>query len=221
MSLKWDFSTVADRLGEALQIAEADLRLEQAVYGLDVKDERELQGLLAEKLASWYSVTREAHYPSSMGKKLSHRARCDLVLTPRGLPLAPPNPPDENLFTLGAGSNRPEHCAPAEALWLEVKVAYQFREGGARHSGYGAQWRQKVVSDLQKMEADPMIHEAGLVLIVFNESGEVLAKDLELFEDVLAMKEVLAGFRHVRSVPILDRIGHNLCTAAVWPTIQR
>jgi len=221
MSLKWDFSTVADRLGEALGAAEADLRLEQAVYGLDVKEERELQALLAERLARWYEVAREVHYPSSAGKKLSHRARCDLVLTPKDHPLEPAKPPEENLFTLASGESQRRYCPPGDALWLEVKVAYQFREGGARHKGYGAQWRQQVVSDLQKMEAEPLIHEAGLVLIVFNESADILTKDLELFEDVLAMKEVLAGFRHVRSVPILDRIGHRLCTTAVWPTIQR
>ena len=115
----------------------------------------------------------------------------------------------------------PEFCEPGEALWLEVKVAYQFREGGVRHGGYGAQWRTKVVEDLRKMEAEEKIHEAGLVLVVFNESGEILEKDLQLFEDVLAQKEVLAGFRHVRSVPIWERMGHKLCTAAVWPTIQR
>ena len=34
-------------------------------------------------------------------------------------------------------------------------------------------------------------------------------------------KEVLAGFRHVRSVEILERMGHRLCTAALWPTLQR
>ena len=77
------------------------------------------------------------------------------------------------------------------------------------------------MADLRKMEADPLIREAGLVLLVFNESRDILDKDLELFEDVLALKEVLAGFRQVRRVPILDRIGHALCTAAVWPTLQR
>jgi hypothetical protein len=49
----------------------------------------------------------------------------------------------------------------------------------------------------------------------------VLEKDLDLFEMVLMRKEVLAGFRQVRSVKITERIGHNLCTAALWPTIQR
>ncbi|MDB5302967.1 MAG: hypothetical protein JWM97_516, partial [Phycisphaerales bacterium] len=92
---------------------------------------------------------------------------------------------------------------------------------GERHGGYGAQWRQAVVADLRKMEAEAPIREGGLVLIVFNENRVILDKDLELFEDVLAQKEVLAGFRQVRSVAILDRIGHHLCTAAVWPTLRR
>jgi hypothetical protein len=107
------------------------------------------------------------------------------------------------------------------ALWLEVKVAYQFREGGIRHGGYGAQWRTAVVDDLRKIETESIIKEAGLLLVVFTESSEVLEKDLQLFEDVLVVKEVLAGFRQVRSTRILDRIGHHFCTAALWPTIQR
>ena len=214
MSLKWDFCTLADHLGRAARAAEDDLRLEQAVYGLDAKDERSLQGVLAERLRTDYEVAREVHYPSTKGKKLSHRMRCDLVLSPKGLPLRLDSGPP-SLF------DPPTMCDACDALWLEVKVAYQFREGGVRHGGYGAQWRQAVVDDLRKMEAEPLIHEAGLVLIVFNESQAILDKDLELFEDVLARKEVLAGFRQVRSVPILERNGHRLCTVAVWPTLQR
>jgi hypothetical protein len=220
--LNWDFSKLADDLQDVLQSTEAELRLEQAVYGLDARDERQLQSLLTERLATHCSVFREVHYPSTRGRKLTHRPRCDLLLTPRGTVLEPDVMPEPTLFDLAAvGSPETQYCKPGDALWLEVKVAYQFREGGIRHGGYGAQWRQKVVEDLRKMEADPLIREAGLVLIVFNESQAILDKDLELFEDVLALKEVLAGFRQVRSVPILDRIGHQLCTAAVWPTIQR
>jgi hypothetical protein len=214
MTLKWDFSTLADHLEQAVRAAEDELRLEQAVYGLDARDERALQSLLAERLVGQYEVAREVHYPSTRGNKLTHRQRCDLVLSPKGRPVrldrAPPT-----LF------DPPDLCEPGDALWLEVKVAHQFREGGVRHTRYGAQWRQAVVKDLKKMEAEPLIREAGLVLVVFNESQAILEKDLELFEGVLAAKEVLAGFRHVRSVPITERIGHHLCTMAVWPTIQR
>jgi hypothetical protein len=214
VSLKWDFSTLADHLQHVLHHAEADLQLEQAVYGLDSKDELTLHALLADGLRAFYDIAREVHYPSSAGRKLTHRQRCDLVLTPKGRPLRLDSTP-------GTLFDDPNQCDAADALWLEVKVAYQFREGGARHGGYGQQWRSGVVEDLRKMDAEGKIHEAGLVLVVFNESGEILDKDLQLFEDVLTLKEVLAGFRHVRSVPILERMGHRLCTAAVWPTIQR
>ena len=71
------------------------------------------------------------------------------------------------------------------------------------------------------MESEPLITEAALVLVVFTESAEVIAKDLELFEDVLARKEVMAGFRQTRSIAITERIGHHVCTVAVYPTIQR
>ncbi len=212
--LKWDFAAVADRLGEVMSRREADLRLEQAVYGLDARDELELHTLLADGMRQHYEVAREVHYPSSVGKRLTHRQRCDLVLSPKGCPLKL----DSAAPTLFDPASQ---CSASDALWLEVKVAYQFREGGARHGGYGAQWRHAVIDDLIKMEAEPQIKDAGLVLLVFNESADVLDKDLNLFETILAQREVLAGFRHVRSVPILERIGHRLCTVAVWPTIQR
>jgi len=214
MSLDWDFSTLADQLASAVAREEDDLRLEQAVYGLDALAERALQHVLARRLSADYEVAREVHYPSSGSVKLSHRARCDVVLSPKGSPL--------KLESSAPSLFDPQSsCLPEKALWIEVKVAYQFREGSVRHSGYGQQWRQAVVSDLAKMEADPAIHYGGLALLVFNESKEILQKDLELFEDVLMQKEVLAGFRHVRSVEILDRIGHRFCSVAVWPPIQR
>src|SRR5437764_12100588 len=87
MSLHWDFSVLADRLGEVVAAVEGELRLAQAVYGLDARDERSLQAVIAERLGQWYSVAREVHYPSSRGNKLTHRMRCDLVLTPLGRPL--------------------------------------------------------------------------------------------------------------------------------------
>jgi hypothetical protein len=214
MSLSWDFVELADRVHALLQSAERDLRLEQAVYGLDRHDERQFQNVLAGGLARFYTVAREVHYPSTAGRKRTHRQRCDLVLTPPGRPLrldwAPPT-----LF------DPADQASPQEGLWLEVKVAYQFGEGGKVHCGYGGQWRGAIVEDLRKMEADPSVRHAGLLLIVFNESQAILEKDLELFETVLAEQEVLAGFRQVRSVEILDRIGHRLCTVALWPTIQR
>ncbi len=210
----YDLSTIADHLAESIRLAEDALRLEQAVYGLDSMDEVALQGLLASYLGSYYEVAREVHYPSAASAKRSHRMRCDLVLTPKGLPLKR----DTGEPTLFDPANQ---CDASGSLWLEVKAAYQFRSPGVCHSGYSPQWRSAVVEDVRKMEQDALIREAALVLIVFNESVQILEKDLDLFETVLAQKEVLAGFRQVRSIPILDRIGHTVCTVALWPTIQR
>jgi hypothetical protein len=212
--MRYDFFSLADQIGAIIGRAEADLRLEQAVYGLDARDEKQLQDLLAAGLTAHYEVAREVHYPSSVGRKLTHRQRCDLVLTPKGRPLKL----DREVPTLFDAA---DPCTPQEGLWLEVKIARQFREGGVRHGGYGGQWRQAIVEDLRKIEADELIREAGLALVVFNESQAVLEKDLALFEDVLMRKEVLAGFRQVRSTAILDRIGHSVVTAALWPTVQR
>lgn len=213
--MQWRIDEVADAVGRVLERAEAGLRLEQAVYGLDAMKETALQKVLAEGLVEvgFAEVAREVHYPSEIGKKRPSRQRCDLVLTPRGRPLLQKETVD--LFT------DPDSCPPTEALWLEVKCAYQFQEGGRSHSGYGDQWRNATVRDLAKMEAESQIREAGLLLIVFTAGAEIVEKDLELFEDVLARKEVLAGFRQVRTVPILERNGHTAVTAALWPTVVR
>jgi len=42
MPLRWDFVDVVERIRQLLDAAETELRLEQAVYGLDVRDERAL-----------------------------------------------------------------------------------------------------------------------------------------------------------------------------------
>jgi hypothetical protein len=214
IAVLYDLSTIADHLAESLQLAEDAHRLEQAVYGLDSMDELSFHTVLATHLSTHHEVAREVHYPSTASAKRSHRLRCDLVITPKGSPLKR-DTAEPTLFDPAC------QCSPSDALWLEIKVAYQFREPGVRHTGYSPQWRSAVVEDLRKMEQDTLIHEAALVLIVFNESAMILEKDLDLFETVLAQKEVLAGFRQVRGVPILDRIGHSLCTVALWPTIQR
>ena len=145
----WDLSIVADHIGEVLSAAEADKRLEQAVYGIDSMDERQLQELLAAGLAKHYDVAREVHYPSTIGRKLTHRARCDLVLTPPGKPL-------KRDFAVPSLFDPPSQATPGEALWLEVKCAYQFKEGNIRHGGYGNQGRGAVVDDLRKTILPPV-----------------------------------------------------------------
>ena len=196
---------LVEQLESVLQAAEDSLRLEQAVHGLDVLNEVALLALLADGLAQHHRVTREAYYPSVAGKR-SHRARCDLVLTPRGLPLETREEP------LRRG------CPPEEAFWLELKVAHQLRPSGRSHPRYGPQWRKAIVADANKLRTDPRIVRAALGLVVFNDGAATLEKDLALFEALLGEAGPF-GFRSVRSVAISDRIGHALCSVALWPVL--
>lgn len=215
MPMRWDFHDLADRLGAVVQEGEDALRLEQAVYGLDSLDEVRLHQFLVRGLSRWYTVQREVGYPSMWGKKRNARQRCDLVVSPLGRPLKVGDELD--LFT-------PADAVSAEdALWLEVKVAYQFRDVATTHGGYAGQWKTGVVEDLKKMAADKRIKEGGLLMIVFNESEEILAKDLELFEEHLTLQGFsgMGSGRHVRSVRITERMGHRLASLALWPVVQR
>lgn len=222
----WDLARVADDLAAVLRAAEAALCLEQAVHGLDARDERALQALLAAGLPPRWEVAREAYYLSSAGKKGSHRLRCDLVLTPPGLPLRG-DAAQPSLF------EPPQTCEPRDALWLELKVAYQLAASGAQRRDYGARWRRGVTTDLRKMAEEPLIRHAALVLLVFTESQAILDKDLELMEALLVAEGLLAAPlpsapgealptagvpRQVRTVPLLDRRGHRLLAVALWPS---
>ena len=88
MSWAWYLGDLADHLARAVAELEAGLTLEQAPHGLDTWDEAALQQALAAALARDHEVAREVHYPSTAGRKRSHRARCDLVVTPAGAPLS-------------------------------------------------------------------------------------------------------------------------------------
>lgn len=191
----WDLATLADQIIASIADTELALQTEQAVRGLDMLPERGIQLMLANALSKHYDVAREMHYPSSAGKALSHRLRCDLVITP----------PD------GAG----------QPLWIEIKAAWQFREGGLRHRGYSSAWRTRTVQDLRKMQSEPGIQDAMFLLVVFCDSDETLQKDLAQFGALLYGADLLAGHGHTRQISIQDRIGHNVCCIALWPIVQK
>ena len=194
---------LVEELATVLKNAEDALRLEQAVHGLDVRKEVAIQALLAEGLGARHRVTREAYYPSGTGKR-SHRARCDLVLTAPGFPLQT----DEQ--TAG--------WMPEDAFWLELKVAHQLAPSGRSHPRYGPQWRRAIVADADKLRTDPRIVHAAIGFVVFTDSRATLDSDLALFESLLGASGPV-GFRSVRSVAITDRIGHALCSVALWPVL--
>ncbi len=199
----WNVALLADRFRDALEQKNTAFRQEQAVFGIDSLSERQIQVLVAEHLANEYEVQREVHYPSCASPKLSDRQRCDLRLFPKGT------------YEESDSAVRSRDAS----LWVEMKVAYQYREGGMRNRQYNAQWRVHIAEDVRKIESDRLICDAVIALVFFTESVEIAQKDLDLFELVLAEKGVLVGFRHVRHMNIPDRIGHRTCTVALWPMI--
>jgi hypothetical protein len=125
----------------------------------------------------------------SSSGKLSHRPRCDLYLS------------------------------TDDPLWLEVKVAHQFKEGGARNGRYAQQWRTAITSDLRKLKADPLIEQAAIAMVVFTADAETFERDAATFEQLLIDAELLAGWRASAALPISDRIGHTRCSVAIWPLV--
>ena len=191
----WFLGDLADEIAAALATLEAQLRLAEAPHGLDEWPELPLQEALATALALRHDVTREVHYPSSAGRKRSHRPRCDLVLQTRRAPT----------------------CGP---LWLELKIARQRKAGAIRDPRYAAQWQRHLIADLRKLGAEPLIRDAALALIAFTEDEPMLHRDLDTFESLLVRHDVIVGFRQVRVLPVVDRIGNRCCAVALWPTMQ-
>jgi hypothetical protein len=199
MGPPWYLTGVVDELGAALAALEQAHRDEAAPHGIDEWDERPLQLALADALRGTFAVTLEAPYPSLVVRDRRRGRRCDLVLA------APDTSPE---------------AEPERALWLELKLARQRRAGGDRDPRYAEQWRRQLVADLRKLAAEPRIHAGAIVLVAFTEDEAALERDLEGFESVMVQRGVVAGFRQVRTVPVVDRIGHRVGAIAAWPTVQ-
>jgi hypothetical protein len=203
-SRSWSFPAIADALAAVIRQREAELNVEQTPHGLDRWDEKRFHEAFAAGLSNSYEVAREVHYPSTAGKMRTHRPRCDLVLSPRGWPLRR----DETL---------PLNLWPAEAaLWLEVKVARQYGDGGSPNRSYGSEWRE-VAGDLAKMREDPLTREGGVALLAFTSDRSVFEHDLASFETLFGSGGILLSVPYVRSLAVTDRIGHRLVTVVLWP----
>ncbi|HEX7009816.1 MAG TPA: hypothetical protein VF184_07535, partial [Phycisphaeraceae bacterium] len=85
--MRWSIADIADAVAAGLSAQARAEDLEQAVYGLDARDELELHPLIQQALrAAGYGVWPEQRYPGAWNhRKRSLGQRCDLVLTPNGL----------------------------------------------------------------------------------------------------------------------------------------
>ncbi|MEO0588844.1 MAG: hypothetical protein AAF078_14545 [Planctomycetota bacterium] len=184
--------------------------LEQVVYGFDALDELGLHPLLAEAIeAAGHGVLREQRYPGHWRKrKKSEGQRCDLVVTPDGLPLRDPAM-KATLF------DRQPAVDAEEAYWLEVKTVAQFELDGA-FRGYSSELLTPVMADLKKVWLDGVIAHGGLLVVLFTASAEIAEHDLAAFHRRALEKGMPVYPPCTRGFGITDRIGNARCTVSVF-----
>lgn len=210
---------------------EAELRLEQAVRGLDALDELEFHPLLASAfLAAGLGVVREAVYPAEVAAarpRRSERQRCDLVLLPAPGTLLDPvaerlerDDLAASLFAPVASRLPPATgTRPEDAYWLEVKTVGQFTftDGWSGPNRSYSSDMARTLTDLDKLGCDPHIHRAGLILILFSRDQATADHDLDaLYDQAIANAAPTLHPSRAR-LPILDRIGNGLCTLCLFP----
>ncbi|HEY8379737.1 MAG TPA: hypothetical protein VIK91_24770 [Nannocystis sp.] len=210
-AVHWRWDDLADALASGLRGAAAEVELEQAVRGLDALGELELHPLLRSALrARGYGVAAEVRFPRDCGlRRRSEGARCDMVVTPDGRPLAEPNG-QLGLFTA------PDAVALSDAAWIEVKVVAQYGERGPNRA-YAAALQRPVWKDIQKLAADPDIRHAAVLLVLFTADAEIAAHDLDAWSARASLQGLPLLPREQRPLPIGDRLGNRLCTVALFP----
>lgn len=211
----WVWEDLADALAEGLRTASADVELEQAVRGLDALVELELHPVLHAALrARGYGVTPEVRFPREQQKRRrSEGSRCDMVLTPGGLPLA------DATAQLGLFAPR-DAVALVDAAWLEVKVVAQHHEEGP-HRAYAYALQHPVWRDIDKLAGDPEIRHAAVLLVLFTEDPAVADHDLGVWASRASMRGLDILPRVQRSLLIGDRLGNRACTIALFPLVKR
>lgn len=210
MAIDWSLADVADALALGLARVSEEDRLAQSVRGLDSLAEVQLQSLLADILAcAGYGIEREQRYLGQRSRlRRSEGQRCDLVLTPHGRSLEQ----EEAAATLFA---LPGAVAPADALWLEVKVVAQFTEEGPNRA-YASDLQQPVRQDIAKLAQDSLIAHAAVLLVLFTAEQATATHDLEVWQQRCRDRGLEVAHPYVRHVPIVDRLGNAFCTVALF-----
>ncbi len=219
MTTCWSTAEIADALEAGLKRRAMADDAEHAVYGFDAQDELGLHPILKKALQGQgdagegapgeWGVLTEQRYPGHWAKrKKSEGLRCDLVLTPSGLPLRDPE-------LKGTIFNTVEACDAEDAYWLEVKTVAQFETGGAFRR-YSAELLNPVTKDVTKLWNDGVIRHAGLALVLFTADAEVAEHDILAWHERCVRKGLPVQVPAVRGLSITDRIGNAWCAVAVF-----
>lgn len=207
----WSPADITDAIEAGFRRRAAALDAEHAVYGLDALDEVRLHPVIAEALShEGFGVYREERYPADRRKhRESEGERCDFVLTPGGLPLRVA----ERKATL---FDSPDMVDLDEAYWLETKVVAQYTPEGPNRQ-YASQLLSTVRHDVAKLAKDPDILHAGLLIVMFVREQAVAVHDLDIWQDRCLRRSLPIAAPSVRHVQITERMGHGICTIALYP----
>lgn len=207
-SLAWPYDDVADALFSGLCGALDAIEEEQARRGLDVFDEVELHPLLAGGLQhAGFGCFREERYPTDRAqRKKSEGRRCDLVVTPDALALDDGTWRQPTLFDVPGG------CALADALWVEVKVAARFKEGGRSGGSARVAWK-----DVEKLAGEDAVRRRAVLLVLFTEDEDVAAHDLAAWAALGRGRGLLLEKPVVRGRRIVDRYGNGALVLGLFP----
>jgi hypothetical protein len=206
----WSPADIADLVEAGLKArASADDR-EQAVYGFDSLNELRLHPLIHAALReSGLGVWPEQRYPGDQEhSRKSVGKRCDVVLTPDGIPLRDAEV-SNTLFAASQGVDLDE------AYWLEIKTVAQFIPGGEQ-ARYSAELFSPVVADVTKIWSDPIIRHGGLLLVLFTLDRDVADHDIVAWRTRCLDRGIAVGAPAIRGFSINDRIGNAWCTVAVF-----
>jgi hypothetical protein len=208
--VRWFPADIADAVEAGLHQRAREDDAEQAVYGFDALDELGLHPLIHDALrAGGWGVWPEQRYPGHWHKsKKSHGLRCDVVLTPDGLPLRDP----EVRGTLFAGQPGAD---PEQAYWLEVKTVAQFETSGP-FKRYSSELLAPVTEDVKKIWNDGVIVHGGLLIVLFTQSQAFAEHDLAAWHERCLRRGYPVGPPAVRGFEITDRIGNAWCAIGVF-----
>ncbi len=156
-------------------------------------------------------VWPETRYPDDWHRrKKSQGLRCDIVLTPGGVPLRDA----AARGTLFADTT--PACDPDAAYWLEVKTVAQFEpEGPFRR--YASELLSPVTADVTKLWRDGVIRHAGLLIVLFTADQTTAEHDLDAWYRRCLERGLPVGAPSLRGLPISDRIGNGWCGIGLYP----